>query len=110
MQKNTLKRLHKIPPPPGGFDLGFEKTLSYFCRLLWGKLKSAEGENFRDGTIFTPKIAQKMKKHANKSGGTDFGFNLGVPLPDYRKFPHLSTPSGRFRHGGRTLNAFKKLH
>ena len=59
--KNTTKRkeIHSnpIPPPTGGrFELSFEKNLSYFCRLLWEKIKkSAADKNFRKRNYFYAK-------------------------------------------------------
>ena len=60
--KNYTQKLQKR------FDLGFEKTLkSYFCRLLQEKLKKApQAKIFVIRTVFTPKIAQKCKKMANR--------------------------------------------
>ena len=55
--------------------------------------KAPQTKVFVIGTIFTPKIAQKCKKMANRKftppvGGTEIVFNLGIPRPgDYRKSP-----------------------
>ena len=71
-----------LPPSRRGFDFGFEKTISYFCRLLWENQKSAAGENFRNRNYFyTKNSAKNAKKMANRKwgGGTDFGFHLGIP-------------------------------
>ena len=86
MQKNYTQKLQKIPPPLGGFYLGFEKTLSYFCRLLWEKQKKApQAKILVIGTIFTPKIVQKCKKMANRKstpvGGQILDFIWEFPLP-----------------------------
>ena len=44
MQKNYTQKNAENSSPTGGFDLGFEK--SYFCRLLWEKLKKRRRRKF----------------------------------------------------------------
>ena len=71
----------------GTFDPGFEKTLSYFCRLLWEKWKKRRRRKFRNRDYFYTKNSAKMQKMANRKltlppgGGTENVFNLGIPPP-----------------------------
>ena len=68
MKKNYTQQLQKIPPPTGGaFDLGLEKNSKLFLQITMGEMKKAPQKKvFVKGTIFTPKIAQKCKKMANR--------------------------------------------
>ena len=77
--------MQKVPPPPGGDLTLVSKISKLFLQITIGEMKKVpQAKIFVIGTVFTPKIAQKCKKMANRKftppmGGTENVFILGIP-------------------------------